>query len=220
MGHGRCVILFLFKFQKLADNIKESCEKSIEITDFDGSLVEAMIYFMYNSDYDIPNGSSSMIFNAKMYQIADKYGISTLKRYARGKFSISIEEGWKDIDFPNAVGLAYNTTPPSDRGLRDAVVVTSLERFDALMERDDFNTELVSNADFAVDIIRFQRERFRSIRCYTCKACSRAFDIGKPIDKSWDGTVSAYQLPATACPVCERRDSLGMPRDVVYSNSP
>ncbi|CAF3507065.1 unnamed protein product [Fusarium graminearum] len=139
--------------------LKESSEGIIEIVDFVVSLVKAMIYFMYHLNYNIPNSSSAMAFNAKMYQIADKYAMNALKRYAQGEFSISIKECWEDVALPDVISLVYTSTPSSDRGLRDTVVGTSLVHLNILMDRDEFRAELASNADFSIDIIRFQSKR-------------------------------------------------------------
>ncbi|CEI62036.1 unnamed protein product [Fusarium venenatum] len=146
---------------------KESYERAIEIVDFDVSLVEAMIYFTYHLNYDIPNGSSAMVFNAKMYQIADKYAMSTLKTFAQGKFSTSIKQDWEEGEFPDTISLVYTSTPSTDRELRDIAVITSLNNLSILIDRDDFKTELASNADFAIDIIRFQGNESWNHQRYT-----------------------------------------------------
>jgi hypothetical protein len=56
----------------------------------DVSVFEAMLHFMYLFDYDASGRDqapiSSMIFNVKVYSIADKYDVPMLKSQAREKF--------------------------------------------------------------------------------------------------------------------------------------
>ncbi|CEF78294.1 hypothetical protein FGSG_03479 [Fusarium graminearum PH-1] len=174
---------------------KESSEGVIEIVDFDASLVKAMIYFTYHLNYDVPYGSSAMAFNAGMYQIADKYAMSALKRYAHGEFSISIKECWEDVALPDVISLVYTSTPSSDRGLRDTVVGTSLVHLNILMDRDEFRAELASNADFSIDIIRFQSKRSWGQQHYDCGNCKTAFYMVES-----DGLDERYR--AKHCPRC------------------
>ena len=81
---------------------KESSEKKIEIKDFDAAVVDAMLRFMYSFDYTNTCGSSTMIHDAQVYQIADKYNIPALKAHAKEKFGSSITAGWSLDDYPHA----------------------------------------------------------------------------------------------------------------------
>lgn len=78
-----------------------------------------MLHFMYNFDYTNVNGTSSMVFEAQIYQIADKYDIDSLKEHAAKKFGAALDVGWPMDDFPLAITVAYTTSPLEDRGLRD-----------------------------------------------------------------------------------------------------
>ncbi|KAJ4258059.1 hypothetical protein NW762_008199 [Fusarium torreyae] len=120
MVHGKFVRLS--RAQSNADKFKESSERVIYIEDFDASIVEAMVNFMYSFDYTDAPDSPLMVFNAQVYQIADKYDISALKSHAKSKFGTAINSGWTTEDFPIAINVAYTTTPPEDRGLRDLIV--------------------------------------------------------------------------------------------------
>ncbi|KAK2923362.1 hypothetical protein FoTM2_016885 [Fusarium oxysporum f. sp. vasinfectum] len=57
-----------------------------------------------------------MAYDAQVYQIADKYDVSTLKTHAKGKFGIAIATGWNMDDFPVAISVVYESTPSIDRG--------------------------------------------------------------------------------------------------------
>ncbi|KAF5597191.1 ARM repeat protein [Fusarium pseudoanthophilum] len=148
----------------MTDNLQESSERVIEIMDFDPAVVRAMAHFLYCFDYESPADSSAMIFHAKVYQIGDKYDIQALKRLAATKYRTSIDAGWGTDSFPWAIELAYTTTPPGDRGLRDIALQIAAQEIGTLMSQDVFCKMLSANADLAADIIRrLHRESEKSL---------------------------------------------------------
>ncbi|KAI6749658.1 hypothetical protein HG530_015072 [Fusarium avenaceum] len=142
-----------------AKQSKESIEKVIHITDFDNSVIEAMLQFIYHFDYTNDSKESAMIFHAKVYQIADKYGIFALKEHAKKKFSAVVKTDWSTDDFPLAIEFVYLTTPTEERGLRDLVVKTPYTNVQNLNTRDGFCQTLRTTADFAADLVRFTCDR-------------------------------------------------------------
>ncbi|KAF4974088.1 hypothetical protein FZEAL_8961 [Fusarium zealandicum] len=148
-AHSKCFA------KELNGNWKESSERKIEIQDFDSSIVEAMIHFMYSFNYDNIYGTSTMVFNAQVYQIADKYDISALKPHSKDKFGAAITTGWSMDDFPTAIAVVYESTPSGDRGLRDLAVETSHKNIDDLVTDDGFCELLRKTPDFAADLIPF-----------------------------------------------------------------
>ncbi|KAJ4328724.1 hypothetical protein N0V84_000723 [Fusarium piperis] len=124
-------------FEAFRESLRSS-EQVINIEDFDVEVVEAMLQFMYNFDYTSVNGASSMAFEAQVYQIADKYDIDSLKEHAKENFSTAVDIGWSMDDFPLAITLAYTTTPPGDRGLRDVVIQASHLHIDDLLSKEYF----------------------------------------------------------------------------------
>ncbi|RYC79729.1 hypothetical protein BFJ63_vAg17385 [Fusarium oxysporum f. sp. narcissi] len=102
--------------QKQANISKESSERVIDITDFDPTVVEAMLHFMYYFHYTNVSGVSAMVFDAQVYQIADKYGVRALKKHAKNKFGTAIEAGWTMDDFPSQ-STWY--TPPRRQTIED-----------------------------------------------------------------------------------------------------
>ncbi|KIL88490.1 hypothetical protein FAVG1_08571 [Fusarium avenaceum] len=143
---------------------KESLERAIDITDFDPTVVEAMLHFMYKFHYTNVSGVSAMVFDAQVYQIADKYGVHALKTYAKDKFGTAIKAGWSMDDFPVAINVVYTTTPLNDRGLRDLAVEMSHMNLDELTSRDDFCATLRTTPDFAADLVPFRDFQVRRPR--------------------------------------------------------
>ncbi|KAM0229761.1 hypothetical protein ACHAPO_009835 [Fusarium lateritium] len=143
-------------FEKALNGLwKETTESKIEIKDFEPDVVEAMLFFIYSFDYDAASDSSSMVFDAQVYQIADKYDIPALKTCSKEKFTSAITASWNTDDFPIAVSVVYSTTPLEDRGLRDLVVDIAQKNIDTLVGRDGFSELLRKTADFAADLIPF-----------------------------------------------------------------
>ncbi|PQE26690.1 BTB POZ domain protein [Rutstroemia sp. NJR-2017a BBW] len=66
-----------------------------------------MLQFMYNFDSDASgntkSSSSPMVFNAKVYSIADKYEILALKSQAKQKFETTVDTCWDMDDFLYAI---------------------------------------------------------------------------------------------------------------------
>ncbi|KAF2492689.1 hypothetical protein BU16DRAFT_88451 [Lophium mytilinum] len=72
-------------------------------------------------DSDAPH----LVTHAKVYAIAEKYGVFGLKSLAAQKFAASLAAGHHaSPEFPDACGDVYETTVDSDRGLRDLVIAT------------------------------------------------------------------------------------------------
>lgn len=56
--------------------------------------------------------------NAKMYVLADKYGIPDLQMLARNKSKVAANKNWKSKEFVYAAALIFENTLSSDEGLR------------------------------------------------------------------------------------------------------
>ncbi|RSL61090.1 hypothetical protein CEP53_005221 [Fusarium sp. AF-6] len=172
-------------FKQLNGPWKESSEQVINIQDFEISVVKAMLHFMYNFDYTNVNDISPMVFEAQVYQIADKYDIKSLKEHARKKFSAAINTGWRTDDFPLAITVAYTTSPLEDRGLRDLIVETSSQNIDDLLGKGYFCEVLRNTNDFAADLVPFLRGRGAHVtKQYRCPSCQEIFSCSLS-DSEW-----------------------------------
>jgi hypothetical protein len=131
---------------------------------------------MYSFDYSNVCGTSSMVYDAQVYQIADKYDIPALKAHSVHKFGIAITTGWSMDDFPLAVSVVYGSTPSGDRGLRDLVVGTSCTNIDKLLQHDSFVKLLKETPDFAADLIPVLCGRpGTTVQRYECPSCRHKF---------------------------------------------
>lgn len=115
-----------------------------------------------------------MVFDAQVYQIADKYDIPALKAYSKENFATAVAAGWSMDEFPIAVSVVYDSTPVEDRGLRDLAVETARKNIETLLGRDGFCELLRKTADFAADLIPFLCDGVTS-KILECPSCSHKF---------------------------------------------
>jgi len=143
---------------------QEATSREISITDEDPSIVEKMIDYLYKLDYtDSPfdsGGKPTLLINAEVYAIAEKYNIRSLKALAKGKFKAKVEKGWNEEGFSLAIKEVYTSTPDSDMELRDLVCKAAEDNVKALLGRSDFRTSLSEINDFTVDLLDAVVKRF------------------------------------------------------------
>jgi hypothetical protein len=140
-----------------------------------------MLHFMYRFDYDGSGNDqgrvSPMLFNVKVYGIADKYEIWALQLLAEKKFAKAVRTCWDMDDFAHVVSEIYSSTPSTDRGLRDIVVDIAHENIEALLEKDDFLGVLEGTAGFAADVTQLLAQKKRlSNRKYKCPYCANEWE--------------------------------------------
>ena len=116
-----------------------------------------------------------MVYDAQIYQIADRYHVMGLKGYSKDRFRTAITAGWSMDDFPLAISAVYESTPQHDRGLRDLAVETSRKNIDSLLGTDGFNELLRKTPDFSADLIPFLRDNSSRSQSYACPSCDAEF---------------------------------------------
>ena len=137
---------------------------------------------MYGFDYDSSGSehsrASPMLFNVKVYQVGDVYGVQKLKYHAKKKFEDIIKSCWQANDFHTTVTEVYSSTPAKDRGLRDPLVTTSLEHIETLKRNDDFVQVLQDTPGFAGDLILYSSSSGDSKPTYRCPNCYQQWQFG------------------------------------------
>lgn len=99
-----------------------------------------------------PESDAPAVLHAKMYALADKYGLDKgLKALCKTKFQAEAEAGWKNETFVDACILVFTSTPESDRGLRDVVVEVVVINAEELMQSKKFSTELKEMGTLATE---------------------------------------------------------------------
>ncbi|KAJ5510616.1 hypothetical protein N7453_002719, partial [Penicillium expansum] len=138
-------------------NWAETADNTIQLNDDDPRAIEAMIHFMYGIDYDSSGNElgriSPMIFNIRLYQVADKYFVPRLKQRAKEKFGQIARTCWEMDDFPVAIAEAYQCTRKDDRDLRELLVQVSRDHIVELMKSERFCSVLEETVGFAADLV-------------------------------------------------------------------
>jgi hypothetical protein len=90
----------------------------------------------------------SLITNAKVYIIADKYDVQALKNWAATKYEEVLPKSWNNSAFTESARIIYDNTPETDRILRDVIVQGASENIDGLLDRGKFVDLLKSHGTF------------------------------------------------------------------------
>jgi len=121
---------------------------------------------MYTFDYEFEhtdngNGEDTakakaqgVLFHANVYALGEKHGANSVKDTALEKFREAVESQWNETVFPDVVMLVYESTPETDRGLRDLVTKRAADHAKELLKSEDniFNAMMGKVADFGRDL--------------------------------------------------------------------
>lgn len=141
------------------DSWQEGASGIIELKEEDPQYAGILLRYFYAHDYQIDdNGKPPLVAHARVYAIADKYGVGLLKDLAQKKFTMAITKT-RDTDIPSfiaAIKVIYTSTVGSDRGLRDCLL-PKLEYYkQQLRDSDEFMALILSglgDGELAVEVI-------------------------------------------------------------------
>ncbi|KAL1969168.1 hypothetical protein VTN77DRAFT_422 [Rasamsonia byssochlamydoides] len=158
MFHAHKAILSCYSayfYNLFKSDWKETASNTITLTDDNPYAVEAMLQHLYGMDYIVAYhpGLSIELFDAKVYAIAEKFGIPSLKDEVKTMFTSQVKETWNSEDFPPAVAEVYATTPQTDRGLRDVVTDVACEHIKDLLKKEDFVQAVLEGDGFVIDLL-------------------------------------------------------------------
>jgi len=94
-----------------------------------------------------------LLTHAKVYAIAEKYGIRALKALAQKKFAAQSAYHWGSTEFAEAIQEAYETTIDTDRGLRD-IVIQTFRCFPEIAQRKDIEAIVRETPGLAWELFR------------------------------------------------------------------
>lgn len=181
--------------KRLRLNDQESVKDAIELQEDDPRAVEAMINFMYGRDYDSSGNSSGRIspilFNIKVYLVADKYGIETLKRLSKEKFDKVASSCWDMDDFPHAITEVYIESSHAE--LQNTIAMVAHQHVRELLKKEDFQLVLSETSGFASHLLRLVTSS--SGTTYRCPSCGGEWEARLPSSNS------------AHCLLCGRYDS-------------
>ena len=114
-----------------------------------------MLSFLYNSHYLSPAGNLAV--HVDMYAMGDIFDLPRLSKYAQYKFIESLNRISDEKTFLSLIPRIYESTPESDRGLRDVAVWKARRRYydytKNLDHKDAFDEALKSTWLFTKDLL-------------------------------------------------------------------
>jgi len=149
-----------------------------------------MLLYMYTTIYPfalnvegVGVDKHQVLDDAKLYALADKYRIPALKKHAQGSFSTRLYRFAKRNHTPPMEELAellatvYETTPGTDRGLRNSLLWNILQQRKKLLGRQSVMAYARKNHDFALDLLAHYMAEGQSNAAdkfsYWCAGCRR-----------------------------------------------
>lgn len=94
-----------------------------------------------------------LVIHARVYALAEKYGIYGLKTLAREKFESLVSDKWDESDFLEATEEVYTTTVDNDRGLRN-IILQSFRKWPELASSPDVQNTVQHVPPLAFDLYR------------------------------------------------------------------
>ena len=120
---------------------------------------------------------SELHTHAQMYALGDEYDIDDLKNEALWKFEKAIEakKGLSDelTDLIEVIPTVYETTPDSDRGLRDAVVAYGAKNLKQMKDLPEFRIAATRVPVYLIEVSPGFLTQCEDDRFHFGKACWR-----------------------------------------------
>lgn len=79
--------------------------------------------------------------NARMYEIAERYGVIGLKDLAKYRFGVSCDLYWDNDAFAYAIDYVYSSTIDTDQGLRSIIHKTICKNIQ-IIKKDEIAAKL------------------------------------------------------------------------------
>ncbi|KEF61465.1 uncharacterized protein A1O9_03031, partial [Exophiala aquamarina CBS 119918] len=96
----------------------------------------------------------ALISNVRVCAIAEKYNITSLKSLAQARFCIWAERNWTHQDFHDIVRDVFQSTPESDRGLRDIIVHSVAKHAQKSCLKTEFYNVIRENGELGLGTLR------------------------------------------------------------------
>jgi hypothetical protein len=103
------------------------------------------------SDNELDRAARSS--SVRVYAIADKYDMPHLKDLAQKRFSNWAENNWACHDFSAIAREVFETTPTSDRGLRDVVIRLAAMHADDLIRKENFRNLIEDVGELGLNVL-------------------------------------------------------------------
>jgi speckle-type POZ protein len=140
-------------------------------------LLEKLVQFFYSLNYSdvipVNTDTSPLQLHAKMFGLADEYGIPGLLPVAARKYLAQCVDSWEPSEFLTSIPDVYDAAPARVTMLR-RIVCTAIRRVlpellneEAVAER--YRKTLAENPEFATDLLQSYIDNPLYLRCPYCK---------------------------------------------------
>lgn len=108
-----------------------------------------------NMEDDIES-EANLLLHTRVYAIAEKYDIPSLKHLARSKFEMAMACYYDSPEFARAIEEVYCTTIDTDRGLRD-IVLEAFKNHPQLVSTQDVYNTIKDTPSLALELFKLER---------------------------------------------------------------
>ncbi|KAE9984039.1 hypothetical protein BLS_003190 [Venturia inaequalis] len=213
-------------------NWKEKNESNIDLTDQDTDAVEALLAYLYTSEYTAKEKENALVLHVHVYQLAHMYLIGELCKVAAKSFDEAAEKDWNLPSFLLAVQETYTNPEAEEKTLRKLVAEHVVDNLSELLKDDEgeFAKTMVAFGEFGKDVSRALIEesgpscRSKKMKDYRCPSYSYHFrldlrNVAAPYKESpkcpnchaqhlvemTSGDKTATVFYIYSCPTCDKR---------------
>ncbi|KAF8445446.1 hypothetical protein BDZ91DRAFT_753687 [Kalaharituber pfeilii] len=184
------------------NNMKEGLEGNMELSDVEEATMKAFLEWAYTKDYTFPNPNtaSALLKHTKLYALADRFNIATLKDLVYSRIAKLLTDLGKikeaaDIGaLLSAITYAFDNLPcltptscdsiqafmPSEKLLK-YFAQYSAWLLEVLKDKNEFSTLLISCGDFVRAVLSVSRAAV-SAPCTDIKARSNGEQVSATVD--------------------------------------
>jgi hypothetical protein len=113
-------------------------------------------YESYDEEDELPEDESHLLLHTRVYTLAEKYDIPSLKQLAKRKFETAMACHYDSPEFPLAIEEVYCSTIDNDRGLRD-IVCEAFKCHPQLTATPDVRASIQDLPSLALDLFKIER---------------------------------------------------------------
>lgn len=152
-------------------------------------MVEGLLYYMYNFDYgdhgNSPDHVTALVLNVRMFALADKYLIESLKTLSADKFEARAAAEWQTPAFASAIAEVYGIIPDHETRLKRVVLHEvnkhKSELFGQSPDFKKFRKVMRDNAAFAADVAEcLTADKHTTAKTYKCPSQREVFSVDVP----------------------------------------
>lgn len=102
------------------------------------------------------SAESHLVLHTKVYALAEKYDVPSLKQLAKSKFEMAMACYYDSPEFAEAIEEVYCSTIDSDRGLRD-IVLEAFKSHPQLANTQDVYNVIKDTPSLAFELFKVER---------------------------------------------------------------